>query len=273
MTSIDFNQLMKDAGEGFQPVPSGPYNAEVAKAEAVTSSTGKPMIKVQLRVIGGPHEGRLLFDQFVITAGNPNALSFFFEHMAAFGLDRSWFAQNPPMETVAATLMGRQVMVSVGIKQFKGTDRNEVQSYRPMTGGQIGGVAQAGFGPGAVPPQAVPQVAAPAAVAAPAPAPVPAPVAPAPAPVAPVPVAPAPAPVPPVAAPVPPVAAPVPPVAAPVPAPVPPVAVVPPPAAVAAPVPPVAAPVPEAPVAPVAAEVPAAPVPPAAYSTADEEAF
>jgi hypothetical protein len=288
MTTIDFQQLMKDAGEGFQPVPTGPYNAEVAKAEAVMSSTNKPMIKVQLRIIGGPNEGRLLFDQFVITAGNPNALSFFFEHMAAFGLDRAWFAQNPPLETVAATLMGRQVMVAVGIKQFKGADRNEVQSYKPITGGQIGGMTPAnpGFGPSAVPPQAAPPQAAPVAPAPVAPAPVPvAPVAPAPAPVAPAPVAPIVVTPPPAAVP-PPVAAPIPPspVAAPAPVAAPlPTAPAPAPAPVAEPLqvatvpePAVAAPIPT--VAPT--PMPAAPEPavavapaPAVYATTDEEPF
>lgn len=259
MTVIDFGQLMKEAGEGFQPVPTGPYNAEVTKATATTSSTGKPMIKVTLRIVGGPHEGRQLFDQFVITAGNPNALAFFFEHMAAFGLDRAYFAQNPPMESVAAALVGRQVMVSVGVREFKGADRNEVQAYKPIAGGQVGvpvAATPTGFGPGAAAPAPVPQVAP-----APAPAPVPAPPAPA---------APAPAPQPAPAQAAPPAPAPVAP---------PPAAIVPPPADIAPPQPapapaPVAAPAPvPAPAPEPAAPAVPAPVPPAAYSSADEEPF
>jgi hypothetical protein len=254
MTTIDFGQLMKDAGEGFQPVPSGPYNAQVVKAEATQTANGKPMIKIQLQIVGGPSDGRKLFDQFVISAGNPNALSYFFEHMAAFGLDRSYFASNPALELVAATMMGRQVMVSVGVKEYKGADRNEVQAYKPI-----------GMGGGGIP-AGVPAAAAPSV----------APVAPvAPAPVAPAPVA---APVAPVAAPVAPAPVPAPVAPAPV-APVP-AAVVPPPAAVAPPAP-VAAPVPAAPevvAAPVpAVEAPVAPVAPAPAAVAPpqytEEAF
>jgi hypothetical protein len=269
MTSIDFGQLMKEAGEGFQPVPSGPYNVQLVKAEAVTSGTGKPMIKVRLQIIGGPHDGRQLFDQFVITAGNPTALSFFFEHMAAFGLDRSFFASNPPLDGVAATLIGRQALVSVGIKQYKGADRNEVQSYNAIAGGQVGGIgpsAAAGPGPATMVPQAVPPVAS---------APAPAPVAPVAAPVAPAAVTPPPAaivppPVAPVAAPVPPqVAAPVPEQQVPAP-----VAPVPEPPAAVAPAP---APAPVAPVQEVA-PAPAAPAPavapaPAAPAHVDEEPF
>lgn len=296
MTTIDFGQLMKEAGEGFKPIPNGQYNAEIAKAEAVTSSTGKPMLKTQARIIGGPHEGRIVFDNIVITAGNPNALSFFFRDMAALGLDAAYFAANPPFEQVAAALVGRQCIIDVGTKQYQGSDRNEIKSYKAATGGQIGVPAAApvaGFGPGVAPPQATPAPVAPAPVA---PAPVaPAPVAPAPvAPVAPAPVAPvAPAPVvvPPPAVIAPPaaVAAPAPPpvAAPPVPEPAPPVpapvAEVPPPAPVAPPPAPVAEVVAPAPVAPppavaeaaavVAPVAEAAPVAPAPAAVAGEEPF
>lgn len=287
MTTIDFGKLMQDAGEGFQPVPTGPYNVQVVKSTAVTSSTGKPMIKVQLQIMGGPHDGRRLFDQFVISADNANALSFFFEHMAAFGLDRSFFAANPTMDVVAATLMNRQALVTVSIKQYKGSDKNEVDSYRPIMGGQIGAVGAApafGPGPGAAPAPVAPPPAAPIPVAAPV-APVAPPVAApvAPAAVAPAPVAPVAAPV---AAPIAPVAAPA---APPAPAPIaPPAAIVPPPAVIAppAPVAPVAAPaqvtgtmvdgvfVPDVPtpVQPVAEVAPVAP-PAAPVFTGDAEPF
>lgn len=135
MTTIDFNALMQEAGEGFQPIPPGPYTVEVEKAEPTTSSTNKPMIRATLRIIGGPHNGRKLFDQYTLSAGNPNALGFFFETMAALGLNRQFFAQNPPWESVAQMLLGRQCNVQVAIKQYQGTDRNEVKNYRPVAGG------------------------------------------------------------------------------------------------------------------------------------------
>lgn len=284
MTTIDFGQLMKEAGEGFKPIPNGPYTAEVAKCEAVTASTGKPMLKVQWRILGGPHEGRIVFDNIVLTAGNPNALAFFFRDMATLGLDSTYFAQNPPFDQVAAALMGRTATIEVGTKQYKGQDRNEVNGYKPSAGGQIGipVAAAPGFGPGQVP-QAAPvveqQVIAPAQVApvqsivppAPvAPAPVaPAPVAPAPAAIIPPPAAVAP-PQAPVAAPVPPpvAAPPVPEPAPPVPAPV---AEVAPPAPVAEPAP-VAAPAPVAEVAPpVAVPPPVAAPAPASFPAGEEE--
>lgn len=136
---INFNQLMAEAGEGFQPIPPGPYTVECEKAEAVKSSTNKPQIRVTLRVLGGPHNGRKVFDQFTLTAGNPTALGFFFDNMAAFGLGRDFFSQlqmDDPMPYVAQMLLGRQCNVAVGIEPYQGVDRNKIKQYRPVAGGQ-----------------------------------------------------------------------------------------------------------------------------------------
>jgi hypothetical protein len=138
---INFQQLMAEAGEGFRPIPPGPYTVECEKAEATTSSTQKPQIRVTLRVLGGDHNGRKLFDQFTLTAGNPTALGFWFDNMAAFGLDRSFFASNPLMPYIAQMLMQRQCNVVVGIEPYQGVDRNKIKAYSPIPGGQAPALA------------------------------------------------------------------------------------------------------------------------------------
>lgn len=165
MTTIDFNALMEEAGEGFQPIPPGPYTVEVCKAELTTSSTQKPMIRAQLKILGGPHNGRIVFDQYTLSAGNPRALGFYFDTMAALGLNREYFASNPSMEAVAQTLLGRQCNVQVSMKQYQGVDRNEVKNYRPVQGGapvaqaSMVGVPQMGGAMPMAPGQGVPQMA------------------------------------------------------------------------------------------------------------------
>jgi hypothetical protein len=136
MASINWQDLQKAAGDAaFTPVPVGVYDVYVDTAEATQSSTGKDMIKVTFKVQNGPHEGRGIFNQFVISPDSANALAFFFRHMAALGLDEAFFAVNPPLETVAATLVGRTCRVKVGIREYQGQDRNEVQQVLPATAG------------------------------------------------------------------------------------------------------------------------------------------
>lgn len=138
MTTIDFNKALADAkSASFEALPKGDYNIEVASAEAVTASTGRPMIKCKMKVIDGPYQNRPVMTQFVLVIDNPNALSMFFRNMKAFGLDEAFFAQMGQMgslEPVAGALSGRRAQVTLGTRLWNGEDRNEVTNIKKYTG-------------------------------------------------------------------------------------------------------------------------------------------
>lgn len=198
MPTIDFGKAIQDArGASFEALPIGDYDVEVAKAEAVTSQNGKPMVKTTFKVVSGPYEKRPIINQFVLSLENPQATAIFFRHMKAFGLTEEWFAslgQVQSLEPVASALLGRRARLSLGHREWQGETRNEVKAVKPYTGAPgsfgAGPAGPAPTGPGAftggpTPPAAAPQpapVAAPAPPVAPSP-PVPTPVA-APAPAA-----------------------------------------------------------------------------------------
>lgn len=248
--TYDWNGLKQQAATGPALLPKGDYVGKVASAEAKKTNDGaKDMIVAKFEILAGPAAGQALWNNFVLSPENANALGFFFEHLAALGISDAAFAQQPSMETLASWIvqLARPVILSVSHRTWQGQLRNQVDGVRPYG---ADGQAAAPPAPGAiaappappVPPAPVAPPAPPQAPAAPVPAaPVPAPVAPAaPAPVAPPPPAPAPAAGVPAAPPPPPAPVPVappmppaaPPVAAPVPAPVP--AIPPPPPAPAA---------------------------------------
>src|SRR5262245_57177872 len=115
---IDWDTLMGQAAKGGfgEPLPDGDYNVTVQKAQATTASTGSPMIKTTFVVEDGDHAGRKVFNNFVLTMDNPAALSFFFQHMAALGIDRTFFAslQGTPdqsMPQVAQALVSRRCRI------------------------------------------------------------------------------------------------------------------------------------------------------------------
>lgn len=138
MTSIDFSKALADAkSASFEAMPKGDYNIEVASAEAVTASTGRPMIKCKMKVTDGPFQNRPVMTQFVLVVDNPNALSMFFRNMKNFGIDESFFAQmgsSGSLEPVAAALVGRRAQVTLGIRPWNGEDRNEVTNIKKYTG-------------------------------------------------------------------------------------------------------------------------------------------
>lgn len=168
MTVIDFNQAMaraKQAGS-FDPLPDGEYELVCLEATPTMSSNNNPMIKTKWQVETGPHAGSKVWDQYVFSADNDNALSFFFTHMRHFGLDEAFFASIPPgsgLEPVAAALPGRRCRMQLGQRMWEGRPRNEVvrimppATPNPATASTVAGLPAAAAAP------AVPTVAAPGA--------------------------------------------------------------------------------------------------------------
>lgn len=159
MTVIDFNAAMaaaKRAGS-FEPLPDGEYDMVCLEATPTTTSTNKPMIKAKFQVETGPHAGSKAWDQYVFSADNDNALSFFFQHMRHFGLDETFFSANPTFEQVAQTLPGRRCRMQLGQRMWEGRPRNEVLRIMPPSSPNptaAAGYAAGGVVPGA--PAAVP---------------------------------------------------------------------------------------------------------------------
>jgi len=183
MTSISWSDLIKNSAGSFDPLPNGDYDVVCVSAEAAQSSTGKAMIKAKFRVQGGPHDGRHVWDQYVISPENPRALSFFFRNMKMFGMDTDFFTQMPPvnpalgaddpsLQRIAATMVNRAVRFTLKQETWQGQVRNVVKDIKPS-------LASGGSVPAAGP--QMPALGAPAGVPTPTPTPTPTP-APAPAP-------------------------------------------------------------------------------------------
>jgi len=132
MTTVPWADLQKAAGEaGFDPVPASMYDVIVDKAAHKTAGSGKNMIVTTFKIESGPYAGKPVFNQFVLSPENANALAFFFRHMAALGLNEAYFAANPQLERVAADLIGRRCRIQVSIRQWQGTDRKQVDNVLP----------------------------------------------------------------------------------------------------------------------------------------------
>lgn len=187
MTTLNWADLRKAAGEAtIDAVPAGEYDVIVESGTVKPTSSGKDSIAVKFKIESGPRAGGGIFNNFVLSPENPNALKFFFQHMSALGLGDEYFAANPPLERVAADLTGRRCRVKVSIREWNDTKRNQVDMVLPPVTGPGHMLTPPVPSPGGVPPvspaPAVPRDAVPGPPAPPVP-PVP-PVAAAPAPLA-----------------------------------------------------------------------------------------
>jgi hypothetical protein len=160
VTTINWDQLIQDSAGSFDPVPDGDYDLLATEADgSKPTQNGKPMVKVKFTIETGPHAGRTLWNNFVISPESPNALSFFFDHMNVFGLTREWFQQaRPEMSQVGQYLVGRRCRATVGNRVWNGAPRNEISTFKPA--GSAVGIQPSAISP-AAPQPGVPQVAQP----------------------------------------------------------------------------------------------------------------
>lgn len=148
MPTVNWNNLRKAADDASRPLPADWYDLIVVKAEATIASTGSPMIKLQLDVADGPHRGRRVFDNLVLSVDSPFAMGIFFRHLDAFGVNPETEAPDGSLEPIANALIGRRIRGKIGIRMYNGSERNDVEEYAPSTGTGVpapsGPVASAG---------------------------------------------------------------------------------------------------------------------------------
>lgn len=164
-----WGQLVKEAGDqadDFEVLPAADYDMEVVRAEAKQTSNGKVMFALRCKVTSGPYQNRLVFSNLTVSPENPTALGIFFRQMAAIGISKEFFTNNPSDSQVAEALKGRAFRGQVAIRTWQGQERNEIKSYA-----RIAKTAEAGQpGPPAPPMVAQSPVSSPIARSAPAPA-------------------------------------------------------------------------------------------------------
>ena len=182
--SYNWEDLLKQADEagGFEPVPAGEYVVDCIKAVGKAAKSGRDMVVATLKIVGGPNNGRVVINNYVLVQDNPQALQIFFRNMLTFGIQREFFAQKPSIGAVAAQMVGKRVGIEVTVEPYG--DRMTNQVKKTMSAGSVSGSpvsASAAPTPNPQPapaaPLSEPQSSLPAAPA-PAPQPAPAPSAP-----------------------------------------------------------------------------------------------
>lgn len=167
MTQLNWNELLQAAdssgGGDYTPLPEGVYELKVIESNPTLSSTGKVMFKVKAEVQSGPHARRLVWDNIVISAENPKSMGIFFSQMGSLGLGKDFFSQQPSNDQIANAMKNRVFRGQIGIRQWNGQDRNEINRYMPMVSDAMPAMAASVSAPAPAP--------SPAGVAVPPPAP------------------------------------------------------------------------------------------------------
>lgn len=179
-TSFNWEDLLGVAAEaGFTVLPVGEYHVVVDSAEAAKTQNGKDQIKAKFKVASGPYQGKgPIFNNFVISPENANAMSFFFQHLAVFGITDEYLKQNrPTVAQIAGFLVGRQCNVIISHRDWQGQTRMQVDKITKVNPNGVPAAPTVPTAPVAAPAPAAAPAAAPPVAPPVAPAPAPAPVA------------------------------------------------------------------------------------------------
>lgn len=132
---LDWASLHKDATTTLE----GDFPVVIVEAEAKKTSNGdKDMIKFKAKIESGHYAGRPIWGNFTISPESPGAMRILFAHWAVLGIDGAWFQANPqaPVQQIAQAIIGRKATVTLGIRQWNGQDREEIQAWKaPQFGG------------------------------------------------------------------------------------------------------------------------------------------
>lgn len=131
---INFKELLDNAeevtGGNFDPLPVGEYIASVDDAEWGRTGTDKDKLVLTFTITEGPHKGRKVWSDQVVSPESPKALGFFFRALDALGAPRDFISESSPQE-VANRVTGSTAKLKVGQREWKGQVRNEVRFIDP----------------------------------------------------------------------------------------------------------------------------------------------
>jgi hypothetical protein len=140
MPSINWGSAIDGADQSseYEILPAAEYIFELTAGEVRTSSTGKTMFTMSAQVQDGPHRGRVLRHNFVLSPESPKAMGIFLQEMGALGLNVAYFRSEPEDEQVVRDLTGRKFRGRVRHRQYNGTDRAEISRFAPMPTSSVG---------------------------------------------------------------------------------------------------------------------------------------
>ena len=143
MASINWSQYIaaaEAAGESadeFTPLPAGSYEVKVLESSATKTKNGKDMFKVTFVVEGGPHAGRRLWSNLVISPESPKAMAIVMRQLSSLGV-RPLMEANASNEQIAAGMKDALATVKVSVGEYQGKPKNEVDGIAGRQGGTAG---------------------------------------------------------------------------------------------------------------------------------------
>jgi hypothetical protein len=148
MASLDWSALQAQAAaEGYvsEILPDGPYTVKVASTKVGKTKAGDPSLGIRLVVVGGPHDGKSVWDNLNLTISKPGGLGMFFRKIKEYGVPQSIFATGGDITVIAAAVpIGAVAAVTLAQHEWNGKAQQDVNGFTilPAGGAAAAPVAQ-----------------------------------------------------------------------------------------------------------------------------------
>lgn len=129
---MDWSSQVKSSNDASTPLPASQYLVEVNRASHALSSNSKLMFKIRFKVLVGPHAGRTVFTNLVVSPDSPGAMKWFFRKMSVLGATQEFFATNPTEDAVVAKISGARAQIQVDQRTWGEEIQNDVSKIDPI---------------------------------------------------------------------------------------------------------------------------------------------
>jgi hypothetical protein len=113
----------------FEALPAGEYRAVISDSERKKTKDGESeLLQVKLQIIEGPFKNRTIIDRFNLWNKNPAATT-----IAQQQFKKVCEAVNIPKPADSSSLHMKPLMIKLAVKEYNGSNQNEVKGYKAVT--------------------------------------------------------------------------------------------------------------------------------------------
>jgi hypothetical protein len=116
-------------GSGFDPIPSGWYEAEATKSELKDTKSGGKMLSVAFKIIDGEYAKRVVYANFNLVNANPMAVEIAQRELAAL-CDAAGVDELEDSADLHGVPVQIKLKIEAGNAQYP--DRNAISGYKKV---------------------------------------------------------------------------------------------------------------------------------------------
>jgi hypothetical protein len=124
----------------FEALPAGEYRAVITESERKKTKDGtSELLQVKLQIVDGQYKNRTIIDRFNLWNKNPQATT-----IAQQQFKKVCEAVNVPKPGDSSALHMKPLMIKLSVREYNGTNQNEVKGYKACLPGASTQPATAG---------------------------------------------------------------------------------------------------------------------------------